>query len=153
MSQDFKRNCTLNESFRKAYIQINTFLSHERSDIKNFQTMPQLTEIDITSDIIDKVFNVVITNERRPSTSCFYIYGPDGSGGTYIYTTLYHLLKSKGKAICTMAFTDIAAILLPHGITLHKTFGILVPLFSDSVSNIKNQSKDAEYLRNVDIFI
>lgn len=52
-----------------------------------------------------------------------------------------------------MAFTGIAAILLPHGKTLHKTFGIPVPLFPDSVSNIKSQSKDADYLRNVDIFI
>ena len=52
-----------------------------------------------------------------------------------------------------MAFTDIAAILLPHGKTVHKTFGMPVPLFSDSVSNIKNQSKDAQYLKKVDVFI
>ena len=52
-----------------------------------------------------------------------------------------------------MAFTGIAAILLPCGKTVHKTFGMPVPLFSDSVSNIKNQSKDAQYLRKVNIFI
>ena len=52
-----------------------------------------------------------------------------------------------------MAFRGIVAILLPHGKTVHKTFSMPVPLFYDSVSNIKNQSKDAEYLKNVDIFI
>ena len=104
-------------------------------------------------NIIDKVFNVVLKNERTPYNSCFYIDGPGGSGKTYIYTTLYHLLKSKEKNICTMAFTGIAAILLPQGKTVYKTFGMPVPLFYDSVSNIKNQSKDAEYLKNVDIFI
>ena len=50
MSQDFQRDCNLDEAIRKAYLQINTFLSHERSDITNFPTMPQLTDIDITID-------------------------------------------------------------------------------------------------------
>ena len=82
-----------------------------------------------------------------------HIDGPGGSGKTFIYTTLYHLLKSNGKTICTMAFTGIATILLPHRKTVHKIFGMPVPLFYDSVSNIRTQSKDAEYLKNVDIFI
>ncbi|XP_043481359.1 ATP-dependent DNA helicase pfh1-like [Leptopilina heterotoma] len=60
---------------------------------------------------------------NKPS-SCFYIDGPGGS-----------------------------TILFPHGKTLHKTFGMPVPLFSDSVSNFKSQSKDAEYLKQVDVFI
>ena len=52
-----------------------------------------------------------------------------------------------------MAFIGIAATLLPSGKTLHKTFGLPVPLYSDSTSHIKLQSKEAEYLRNVDVFI
>ena len=50
MSQDLQRNYSLDEAHRKAYIEINTFLSHERSDLRNFPTMPQLTEIDIAAD-------------------------------------------------------------------------------------------------------
>ncbi|XP_063981011.1 ATP-dependent DNA helicase pif1-like [Diachasmimorpha longicaudata] len=87
------------------------------------------------------------------SNPCFYIDGPGGSVKTFVYTTRYHLLKSKGKKICTMAFTGIAAILLPHGKTVHKTFGMPVPIFSDSVSHFKCQSKDAKYLKEADIFI
>ena len=52
-----------------------------------------------------------------------------------------------------MAFTGIAATLLPNGKTVHKTFALPVPFFSDSSSNIKIQSKEAEKLKNVDIFI
>jgi len=51
-----------------------------------------------------------------------------------------------------MAFTGIAATLLPNGKTIHKVFGLSVPLFADSTSNIKVQSKEAENLKLVDIF-
>ena len=35
-----------------------------------------------------------------------------------------------------MAFTEIAATLLPNGITVHKALYVLVPLMSDSLSNV-----------------
>lgn len=52
-----------------------------------------------------------------------------------------------------MAFTGIAATLLPNGRTIHKVFGLPVPLFADSTSNIKVQSKEAEKLKLIDVFI
>jgi len=52
-----------------------------------------------------------------------------------------------------MAFTGIAATLLSAGKTVHKTFGLPVPLFSDSTSTIKIQSKETIYLKEIDIFI
>jgi len=52
-----------------------------------------------------------------------------------------------------MAFTSIAATLLPAGKTVHKTFRLLVPLFIDSSSSIKIQFKEAYYLKETDIFI
>jgi len=52
-----------------------------------------------------------------------------------------------------MAFTGIAATLLPAGKTVHKTFLLPVPLFADSSSGIKIQSKEAHYLKEIDIFI
>ena len=86
--------------------------------------------------------------------NCFYIDGPGGSGKTFIYTTLCHIpLKIRPKKISTMAFTGIAATLLPNGRKVHKTFGMPVPLFSDSTSNVNNQTKQGEFLKNVDIFI
>ena len=40
-----------------------------------------------------------------------------------------------------MAFTGIVGTLLPNGRTVHKTFGMPVPLLAASTSNIKNQTK------------
>ena len=57
------------------------------------------------------------------------------------------------RKVCTMAFTGIAGTLLPSGKTVYETFGLPVPLFSDLSSNIKLQSKEAESLQNVDLFI
>jgi len=50
-----------------------------------------------------------------------------------------------------MVFTGIAAILLPNGKTVYKIFGLPVPLFTDSSTKI--QSKEVQYLKNIDIFI
>ena len=47
----------------------------------------------------------------------------------------------------------IAAILLPEGTTVHKAMGLPVPLFKDSNSNIKINSKAGKQLLNTDVFI
>ena len=43
--------------------------------------------------------------------------------------------------IAVMATTGIAATLLPNGITVHKMFGIPIPLFADTHISIKKQSE------------
>ena len=52
-----------------------------------------------------------------------------------------------------MAFTGIAAKLLPKGMTIHKVLGLPVPLLSDSSSNIAVQSKKGQFLRQTDVII
>ncbi|XP_057329885.1 ATP-dependent DNA helicase pif1-like [Microplitis mediator] len=44
-----------------------------------------------------------------------------------------------------MAYTGIAATLLPNGRTVHKTFCLAVPMFPDSSSNIKANSNQGRY--------
>ncbi|XP_036148429.1 uncharacterized protein LOC118647495 [Monomorium pharaonis] len=160
---------------KKAYSQINTMLCAEGKSLADFPQMEQLIENDKEIDymtleetmevgtrqyeqlndeqkeIVDLVLNRLDTNNHN--NNCIYIDGPGGSGKTFIYTTIYYLTKIRNKHICTMAFTGIAATLLPVGKTVHKTFGLPVPLFADSSSNIKIQSKEAHYLKEIDIFI
>ena len=52
-----------------------------------------------------------------------------------------------------MAFTGIAAILLLNGKTVHKILSLPVTLLADSTSKIKFQSKEATFLKNIDVFI
>jgi len=100
---------------------------------------------DKQKKIVDLVLNRLDTN----NSNYIYINGPSGSDKTFIYTTIYYLAKIQNKQLCTMTFTDIAATLLPAGKTVHKTFGLPVPLFTDSLSSIKIQSKRVqEFERN-----
>ena len=85
--------------------------------------------------------------------NCFFIDGPGGSGKTYLYTTLNYLVIGLKKNVTTMDFTGIAATLLPHGKTVHKTLGLPVPLYADCNSNIKSNSRESEILKNTDVFI
>ena len=52
-----------------------------------------------------------------------------------------------------MAFTGIAAMLVPHGHTSHKTCGLKIPFIAESVSNIKPGSAKARELAKIDIFL
>ena len=52
-----------------------------------------------------------------------------------------------------MAFTGIAATLLPRRMKIPKVLGLPVPLLSDSSSNIAVQSKEGQFLRQTDVFI
>jgi len=105
-------------------------------------------------EIVDLVLNRLDTNNHNgDQNNCIYIDGLGGSGKTFVYKTIYHLAKIHNKQVCTMAFTGIAATLLPAGKTVHKTFGLPVPLFADSSSNIKIQSKQAQYLKKKQIFL
>ncbi|XP_071582207.1 uncharacterized protein [Temnothorax nylanderi] len=73
------------------------------------------------------------------------------------YTRCFGILQGQKKAYeqigAMLSAEGIAATLLPAGKTVHKTFGLPVPLFADSSSAIKIQSKEAQYLKEIDIFI
>ncbi|XP_039311973.1 uncharacterized protein LOC105206659 [Solenopsis invicta] len=175
MSEDYIRHFGLIQGQKKAYTQINTMLCVEGKNLADFPQMEQCINNDTENDyiileeamevgtkqynqlnnkqkeIVDLVLNELDTNNH--DNNCIYIDGPSGSGKTFIYTTIYHLAKIRNKHVCSMAFTGIAATLLPVGRTVHKIFGLPVPLYANSSSNIKIQSKEAHYLKETDIFV
>ncbi|XP_029172378.1 uncharacterized protein LOC114941527 [Nylanderia fulva] len=173
MSEDYTRQFGPTIGIKKVYNYIINLLQKEGSNIANFPEIEQEIEeheindeeqIEEDTSIGMRQYEQLNTEQKEivdailiatsnNNDNCFYIDGPGGSGKTFIYTTLYYLLKSRGKIINTMAFTGIAATLLPNGKTIHKVFGLPVPLFADSTSNIKVQSKEAENLKLVDVFI
>lgn len=99
---------------------------------------------------VDAILKSVKDGPNKPR--CFFIDGPGGSGKTYVYITLYYLLKGDGLLIKNMASTGIAATLLPEGRTAHKTFGLDVPLTPQSECRILKNSSKAEDIANTDVF-
>ena len=177
MSEDYLRKYSILQSEKIAYDQVQAMLKDHNCKIFHISEMDALEPVvcmnineispeqnlqkglsqynslnNTQKQCIDTILNAV-DNLNFKGNRCFYIDGPGGSGKTYLYKTLYYLVKGRSKVVNTMAFTGIAATLLPEGKTVHKTFGLSVPLFSDSCSNITAQSEEGKILKNVDLFI
>ncbi|KAL7075397.1 hypothetical protein ACQ4LE_005045 [Meloidogyne hapla] len=80
----------------------------------------------------------------------YFLSGPGGSGKTFVISTLVHLLRGMKKKVSTMAFTGIAATLLPGGRTMHNRFGLNLDMSS---SKIGPCSKAWKELKDIDLFI
>ena len=53
-----------------------------------------------------------------------------------------------------MVYIGLAATLLPYGKTVCKTFKLPIALYNSDLSQtLKAQSKGAEYLRSIDMFV
>jgi hypothetical protein len=98
------------------------------------------------------VVDSVLEATDDPRGKCYFIDGPGGSGKTFVYTTIYHLATSRGLTVLNVAWTGIAANLLPNGRTVTSAFRLVVQDNSRS-SSIKRQSKEALLLHNTDVII
>ena len=89
---------------------------------------------------------------------CFFIDGPGGTGKTYLYNCISSILEAttngpEPKSSINVAWTGIAATLLPHGATVHSTFKIPLVLDERSTMGISGQSKQARAMRYADVII
>ena len=178
MSVDFRRNNNVDDSLAKAvsdierslngedksladYPQLRNLLllinnrtfSLEEQTVQNYLTLGQsrLARMNLKQrDITNRILNSVLQKGNSTDLeNCFFIDGPGGSGKTFVYQTLYYILKGHDKKVCTMAFTGIAATLLPEGKTVHKVFKLPVPLLPDSSSNIELGTNEAQELKEI----
>jgi len=97
----------------------------------------------------------------------FFIDGPGGTGKTYLYNCLYDILVGQRKKVVCVAWTGIAANLLPGGRTANSTFKLIMgdnngfvfaflfklEYYYCSSSSMSRQDKDAKSLRNADLII
>uniref|UniRef100_A0A7I4Z6N0 ATP-dependent DNA helicase n=1 Tax=Haemonchus contortus TaxID=6289 RepID=A0A7I4Z6N0_HAECO len=56
----------------------------------------------------------------RPRNRCIFIDGPGGSGKTYLYNNVYDIAIGRRKKVGCVAWTGIAADLLPGGRTVNS---------------------------------
>jgi hypothetical protein len=118
-------------------------------ELQKFQEMMPKLNIDQKA-----CFNSIIEAiENEPATAHFYLQGPGGTGKTFLYLTICHYYRSKGKTVLCVASTGVAALLLPGGTTSHSAFCIPLELSSVSVCGIKKQSKTAKQLLSVDLIV
>lgn len=91
--------------------------------------------------------------EGRGDNKLFSIDGPGGTGKTYVYNTLMHILRGDGKIVIPVASTGIAATLLRGGRTAHSRFKLPVPLNETSTSLLTQGQKAYRELEAASLII
>ncbi|CAF1441940.1 unnamed protein product [Didymodactylos carnosus] len=178
MAEDFMRDIDAETPEATAFYVIDEKLKEQGRSCRDFG-IPSPTSVPYSfeSKIINKeeelrigqemyaMFNqdqrsaadAILASHRKQSPtaagSCFFIDGPGGTGKTYLYNILYHLLMREGVHVMTVASIGIAASLLPEGRTVHSRFKLPVPILETSTSGIRPNNKQAEEIRKTEVFI
>ncbi|KAL6742857.1 hypothetical protein Aduo_015960 [Ancylostoma duodenale] len=171
MMEDFLRGGLLpNGAEAVAFTEIKEIALGCGVDITTIIPPPMCTTAVIDNDVVDvdayreegsqlyqtsnaqqkHIVDAVITNTEK----CVFIDGPGGSGKTYIYNVLYKLLVGQGKRLLNVAWSGIAATLLPRGRTVHSAFCLPIPINETRKTSLMSvQSRQAKDLHSTDCII
>ncbi|EFO87587.1 hypothetical protein CRE_05635 [Caenorhabditis remanei] len=82
-----------------------------------------------------------------------YVGGAGGTGKTFCYKTIHHILMSKKKSVACVSHYGIAACLLPDGCTAHRKFSIPLEVVERMVCKVDAEGSEAAALRLLDCII
>jgi hypothetical protein len=111
------------------------------------QTLPLLNEEQC--DAFDWVMLSVLSDEKHT----FFVVGTAGAGKTFLYNTLCNAICSRSLVVLCVAYSGIAAQLLPGGRTAHSMFKIPFEIMEDSVCTIPKNSSLADVLKMAALII
>uniref|UniRef100_A0A8R1IAX7 ATP-dependent DNA helicase n=1 Tax=Caenorhabditis japonica TaxID=281687 RepID=A0A8R1IAX7_CAEJA len=81
-----------------------------------------------------------------------FVDGPGGSGKTFVYNCIANIIHGERKSLLAIAWTGIAASLLPNGRTVSSVFKLATSAGS-SFSSLNPRSADAKRLADVDLIL
>ncbi|VDK42808.1 unnamed protein product [Cylicostephanus goldi] len=96
--------------------------------------------------------NGILTSFDVGTCKLHFVDGPGGSGKTFLYSTIYHILKGQRRSIVCVAWTGIAASLLPEGRTASSMFKLNMQSGNRDCM-LRRECKDALPLKNADVII
>jgi hypothetical protein len=86
----------------------------------------------------------------RHSPKAYVIEGPAGTGKTFLYLAIIALLKERLAVHLVVAWTGMAASLLPGGMTCHSAFKLPLNIESNSTSNMDPSAHSFQWQRLMD---
>ncbi|GKC75784.1 ATP-dependent DNA helicase PIF1-like protein [Tanacetum coccineum] len=118
-----------------------------KSRIQHQQLYPQLNPEQrlIYEEVVDSVHNKKV--------QFHFVYGPGGTGKTFLYKTIISRLRSELKIVLAVAYSGIASLLLLGGRTAHSRFVIPLELLENSTCGIKQNTHLAELMQQVELII
>ncbi|XP_071721366.1 ATP-dependent DNA helicase PIF1-like [Rutidosis leptorrhynchoides] len=99
------------------------------------------------------IYENVVTSVKQQKGGLFFVYGPGGTGKTFLYNAILTKLRSESMAVLAVASSGIASLLLPGGRTSHSRFFIPLELMENSTCGIKQKSHLAELMHEVRLII
>ncbi|KAK1389465.1 hypothetical protein POM88_017643 [Heracleum sosnowskyi] len=100
-------------------------------------------------EVYTEVFNSVQSN----AGGVYFVYGSGGCGKTFVWKTLIYKLRSLGLIVLPVAFSGIAATLMPGGRTAHSRFKIPIVLDDCSSCAIHHDSDIAKLIKRTSLII
>uniref|UniRef100_A0A7I4YNI1 ATP-dependent DNA helicase n=1 Tax=Haemonchus contortus TaxID=6289 RepID=A0A7I4YNI1_HAECO len=119
------------------------YASYERSGLQQYETL-NTKQMEAVDDILAAMY--------RADNRCISIDGPGGSGKTYLYSAVYSIAVGRRHRVLCVAWTGIAANLLPGGRTVNSVFKLNISDGNRS-SSMRRQQKEAQQLREADMII
>jgi hypothetical protein len=111
------------------------------------ETLPLLNEEQHLA--FDCVMHSILSNEKRT----FFVVSAARAGKTFLYNTLCNAICSRTLVVLCVAYSGIAAQLLPGGRTAHSMFKIPFEIMEDSVCAIPKNSSLADVLKMAALII
>ncbi|GKB11254.1 ATP-dependent DNA helicase PIF1-like protein, partial [Tanacetum coccineum] len=99
------------------------------------------------------IYDHVIQSVHNQSGQFYFVYGPGGTGKTFLYKTIILRLRSERLYVLAVASSGIASLLLLVGQTAHSDFVIPLELVESSTCGIKQNTYLAELLQQVQLII
>ena len=98
-------------------------------------------------------FDRILASYVADNKETFFVVGAAGAGKTFLYNTLCHAIRSRSLVVLCVAYSGIAAQLLPGGKTAHSTFKIPFDIMDDSICSIPKNSALAKVLQSASLLI
>jgi len=148
--QDISETLKLH-SFSLSSFDLPTFgdLSQKKEETTEKIQVKELTQMMATANkeqrvVIDKILNLLHNSDESTSVCrAYFTDEPGGTGKTFVYRCLIQSCINLEMQVISVAWTGIAAMLLPHGRTVHSRFKLPLNLNEHSVSGLKVNSKEA----------
>ena len=124
-------------------------------DMRHEKTLYDALELNKDQELaFTRVQSFLDSELDHNSSNVVFCDGRAGTGKTFLYRKILHYVRMQGRIALAVAFSGIAAMLLPRGRTVHSRFRLPVPIPTEGCAcNIKAQSIAAQLHRDSAILI
>ena len=92
------------------------------------------------------VYDEVVESADTGAGGFYFVYGPGGTGKTFLWSTIIAKLQSEGRIVLFVASSGIASLLIEGGRTAHSRFKIPIDVNEFSCCDIKQNTYLAELI-------